>query len=162
MRPSRFPAAGTQDSSQREPQLGAGVEDLRPRTPDDESQVHRCLTRPAGPALAAVRAVWLSGLEERMHITTPILVTGGTGTLGGQVVPRLREAGCRVRVLSRRSRQGGEGLGPIVAVWLPGRAARAFRAGANLAPDRAVGRRTWEEFLADRVTSPSDSSSSLA
>jgi len=24
------------------------------------------------------------------------------------------------------------------------------RDGANLAPDRAVGRRTWEEFLADR------------
>ena len=37
---------------------------------------------------------------------------------------------------------------PIVPVRLPGSAARAFRAGANLAPDRAVGRRTWEEFLA--------------
>jgi uncharacterized protein YbjT (DUF2867 family) len=40
---------------------------------------------------------------------------------------------------------------PIVPVRLPGRAARAFREGANLAPDRAVGRRTWEGFLADRV-----------
>jgi uncharacterized protein YbjT (DUF2867 family) len=40
----------------------------------------------------------------------------------------------------------------IVPVRLPGKAARAFRAGANLAPDRAVGRRTWEEFLADRLT----------
>ena len=40
---------------------------------------------------------------------------------------------------------------PIVPVPLPGRAAAALRAGANLAPDRAVGRRTWEEFLADRV-----------
>jgi uncharacterized protein YbjT (DUF2867 family) len=40
---------------------------------------------------------------------------------------------------------------PIVPVRLPGRAARAFRAGANLAPDRAVGIRTWEEFLADRL-----------
>jgi uncharacterized protein YbjT (DUF2867 family) len=39
---------------------------------------------------------------------------------------------------------------PIVPVWLPGRAARAIRAGANLAPDRAVGRRTWEEFLAEQ------------
>jgi uncharacterized protein YbjT (DUF2867 family) len=38
---------------------------------------------------------------------------------------------------------------PILPVWLPGRAARAFRAGANLAPERAVGRRTWEEFLAE-------------
>jgi hypothetical protein len=36
---------------------------------------------------------------------------------------------------------------------------RAFRAGANLAPDRAVGLRTWEEFLADRVSSSGDSRS---
>jgi uncharacterized protein YbjT (DUF2867 family) len=39
----------------------------------------------------------------------------------------------------------------IMPVRLPGRAARAFREGANLAPERAVGRRTWEEFLAERV-----------
>jgi uncharacterized protein YbjT (DUF2867 family) len=43
---------------------------------------------------------------------------------------------------------------PILPVRLPGRANRAFRAGANLAPDRAVGHRTWEEFLAERVGSP--------
>jgi uncharacterized protein YbjT (DUF2867 family) len=47
---------------------------------------------------------------------------------------------------------------PILPVPLPGRAARAYRAGANLAPDRAVGRRTWEGFLAERV-SPSSRSS---
>jgi uncharacterized protein YbjT (DUF2867 family) len=41
---------------------------------------------------------------------------------------------------------------PLPPVRLPGAAARAFRAGANLAPDRAVGRRTWEEFLAGQVT----------
>ena len=49
----------------------------------------------------------------------------------------------------------------IVPVRLPGKAARAFRAGANLSPGRAVGRRTWEEFLADRLSSPSDTRSSL-
>jgi uncharacterized protein YbjT (DUF2867 family) len=42
---------------------------------------------------------------------------------------------------------------PIVPIWLPGKAARAFRAGANLAPDRAAGRRTWEDFLAARAPS---------
>ena len=36
----------------------------------------------------------------------------------------------------------------LVPMRLPGKAARAIRAGANLAPDRAVGRRTWEDFLA--------------
>jgi uncharacterized protein YbjT (DUF2867 family) len=41
---------------------------------------------------------------------------------------------------------------PIVPVPLPGRAARAFRAGANLAPEQAVGHRTWEEFLAERLS----------
>jgi uncharacterized protein YbjT (DUF2867 family) len=40
----------------------------------------------------------------------------------------------------------------IMPVWLPGRAARAIRAGANLAPERAVGRRTWEEFLTHQLS----------
>jgi uncharacterized protein YbjT (DUF2867 family) len=39
---------------------------------------------------------------------------------------------------------------PIVPVHIPGNAARAIRAGANLAPDHPAGRRTWEEFLAAR------------
>jgi uncharacterized protein YbjT (DUF2867 family) len=41
---------------------------------------------------------------------------------------------------------------PIVPLWLPGKAARVFRTGGNLAPEQAVGHRTWEEFLADRVS----------
>jgi len=40
---------------------------------------------------------------------------------------------------------------PVVPVRLPGHAAEAVRNGANLAPERAVGRRTWEEILAERV-----------
>ena len=39
----------------------------------------------------------------------------------------------------------------IMSMRLPGKAAKAFREGANLAPDRAVGKRTWEEFLAAEV-----------
>jgi uncharacterized protein YbjT (DUF2867 family) len=49
---------------------------------------------------------------------------------------------------------------PIIPVWLPGKAARAVRSGVILAPDRAVGRRTWEEFLAERVASPGNGASS--
>ena len=41
---------------------------------------------------------------------------------------------------------------PIVPLWLPGKAARAFRDGANLAPEQAVGHRTWEEVLAERLS----------
>ncbi|MET7619061.1 SDR family oxidoreductase [Streptomyces sp. NPDC005408] len=43
-------------------------------------------------------------------MTSPLLVTGGTGTLGRLVVGRLRAAGCEVRVLSRRSRAPGAGV----------------------------------------------------
>lgn len=43
-------------------------------------------------------------------MTSPILVTGGTGTLGGLVVTRLRDAGCDVRVLSRRRREAADGV----------------------------------------------------
>jgi uncharacterized protein YbjT (DUF2867 family) len=45
-----------------------------------------------------------------MTVTSPLLITGGTGTLGRLVVPRLRDAGCTVRVLSRRSHQSGDGI----------------------------------------------------
>jgi uncharacterized protein YbjT (DUF2867 family) len=41
----------------------------------------------------------------------------------------------------------------LLPLWLPGDAARAVRAGANLALEQAVGRRTWEEFLAERLPS---------
>jgi hypothetical protein len=43
----------------------------------------------------------------------------------------------------------------VVPLWIPGAAARAVRAGAILAGDHAeTGRRTWEEFLADRLSEP--------
>jgi uncharacterized protein YbjT (DUF2867 family) len=38
---------------------------------------------------------------------------------------------------------------PMVPIHVPGGASRAVRGGAVLASDRAVGKRTWEEFLAD-------------
>jgi uncharacterized protein YbjT (DUF2867 family) len=41
---------------------------------------------------------------------------------------------------------------PMVPVRIPGRIGRAYRAGDNLTLDGAtVGRRTWEEFLAERL-----------
>ncbi|GAB7034773.1 NAD(P)H-binding protein [Streptomyces sp. NPDC021749] len=39
----------------------------------------------------------------------------------------------------------------LVPVWLPGAAAAAFRRGGHLAPEHAVGRRTYAEFLAERA-----------
>lgn len=45
-----------------------------------------------------------------MHTTSPILVTGGTGTLGRLVVPRLRATGRTVRVLSRHDYEDTDGV----------------------------------------------------
>ena len=42
--------------------------------------------------------------------STPLLVTGGTGTLGGRVVPLLREAGRDIRVLTRSPRPDADGV----------------------------------------------------
>jgi uncharacterized protein YbjT (DUF2867 family) len=48
----------------------------------------------------------------------------------------------------------------LLPVWLPGKAARVFKAGANLAPGRAMGQQTWEEFLAEKLSSSNDRLSS--
>lgn len=44
----------------------------------------------------------------------------------------------------------------ILPIGLPGTAAAAMLAGANLSPDHADGRRTWEAFLADRTSDDVD------
>ncbi|MDQ4104110.1 MAG: NAD(P)H-binding protein [Actinomycetota bacterium] len=64
--------------------------------------------------------------------------------MAGQRVYTLAELLCGYLRTRRKHRA-------IVQVRVPGKAARAIRAGANLAPDPVVGRRTWEDFLADRV-----------
>ena len=56
-------------------------------------------------------------------MTSLILVTGGTGTLGKLVVPRLREAGAKVRVLSRQAREDSRTAtwSTSAATWTPAR-----------------------------------------
>jgi uncharacterized protein YbjT (DUF2867 family) len=43
---------------------------------------------------------------------------------------------------------------PVLPIHVPGKAARAYRAGANLSHDATVGRRTWEDFLTARFPRP--------
>src|ERR687890_1329717 len=57
-----------------------------------------------------LEATPLDVTKERQTMPSPILVTGGTGTLGRQVVPRLRNAGRDVRVLSRHGRADEDGI----------------------------------------------------
>ena len=64
-------------------------------------------------------------------MTTPILVTGGSGTLGRHVVSRLRAAGRDVRVLSRRTRESEDGAAHVVGDLLNGEGIDAAVAGVD-------------------------------
>jgi uncharacterized protein YbjT (DUF2867 family) len=57
--------------------------------------------------------------------TTPLLVTGGTGTLGGHVVPLLRSAGHEVRILTRRPRPDADGVSYVTGDLLTGEGVEA-------------------------------------
>src|SRR5216684_8659147 len=61
-----------------------------------------------------------------------ILVTGGTGTLGRLVFSRLRDAGCKVRVLSRRSREAAEGIQFVTGDLETGEGVEAALEGAEI------------------------------
>jgi uncharacterized protein YbjT (DUF2867 family) len=65
-------------------------------------------------------------------MTSPILVTGGTGTLGRQVVRRLHEAGQDVRVLSRHAQEASEGVEYVIGDLLEDVGVDAAVAGANV------------------------------
>jgi uncharacterized protein YbjT (DUF2867 family) len=60
--------------------------------------------------------------DEHDLVTAPVLVTGGTGRLGRLVVPRLREAGHHVRVLSRHNHETKDGVKHVTGNLLTGEA----------------------------------------
>ncbi|MFI9008731.1 SDR family oxidoreductase [Actinosynnema sp. NPDC053489] len=70
---------------------------------------------------------------------TPILVTGGTGTLGRLVVPRLARAGHRVRVLSRRDGEPADGVEHVTGDLVTGDGVEAAVAGAEVVVHLAGG-----------------------
>ena len=106
---------------------------------------------PVIPAPAGWRFQPIGGGEVADRLTELALDTpsGLVPHMGG---PRVYEMTELVRSYLRA--RGKHRL--ILPVWTPGNAARVFRSGANLTPDRAVGRRTWEDFLSARVLSPAD------
>lgn len=53
-------------------------------------------------------------------MNAPLLVTGGTGNIGSRVVPRLREAGRDVRILSRHARPDAPGIHHVVGNTVSG------------------------------------------
>jgi uncharacterized protein YbjT (DUF2867 family) len=104
---------------------------------------------PAGIRFQPVDAGDVAARLVELALATP---AGLVPDLAGPRVYQLAE-------LVRSYLRAGGKRRPILPVPVPGKAARALRAGANLAPDLGVGRRTWEEFLAGRLRSPSGSRS---
>jgi uncharacterized protein YbjT (DUF2867 family) len=96
---------------------------------------------PAGFRFQPVDAAEVADRLVELALGTP---AGMVPAIGG---PRVYDWADLVRAYLRAA--GQRRL--IVRVPTPGKAAAAIRAGANLAPDRAVGHRTWEDFLAERL-----------
>jgi uncharacterized protein YbjT (DUF2867 family) len=96
---------------------------------------------PAGFRFQPVDAGEVAGRLVELALGTP---AGLVPDMGGPRVYRMADL-LRGYLRARRRHR------LMVPVRLPGRAARAVRTGANLAPERAVGHRTWEDFLAERV-----------
>lgn len=68
---------------------------------------------------------------DRTDQTETVLVTGGTGTLGGHAVPLLRAAGRTVRVLSRRGREDTDGVEYVTGDLMTGEGVDAALAGVG-------------------------------
>jgi uncharacterized protein YbjT (DUF2867 family) len=98
---------------------------------------------PAGFRFQPVDAAEVAAKLAELALDKPAGLVPDMG--GPRVYSAAELLGGYLRASKRRRR-------PIVPVWLPGKAARAVRAGANLAPEQTVGHRTWEEFLAERVS----------
>ncbi|MRH93135.1 NAD(P)H-binding protein [Nocardia sp. SYP-A9097] len=71
------------------------------------------------------------------------------------LVPEL--AGPEVYTMKEVVRAYQDAIGkhrPILSLKAPGKAAKIYKAGGNLNPERAVGEQTWEEFLAAQLAAP--------
>src|SRR5450755_4283733 len=88
-------------------------------------------------------------------MTSRILVTGGTGTLGRQVVPRLRDAGRDVRVLSRRTHEAAGGIEYVTGDLLKDEGIQAAVDGAGIIVHCAGNRKGDDEATRNLVRAAS-------
>jgi uncharacterized protein YbjT (DUF2867 family) len=90
-----------------------------------------------------------------MTMTSTVLVTGGTGTLGRLVVPLLRDAGCRVRVLSRRVHEPRDGIEYVTGDLLKGEGIEPAVDGAEIVVHLAGGSKGDDEATRNLVLAAS-------
>jgi uncharacterized protein YbjT (DUF2867 family) len=95
---------------------------------------------PAGTSFQPVDVTEVAGRLAGLAVGEP---AGRVPDLGG---PQVRTAASLARAYLAASGRRR----PVLPVWLPGRAAAAFRQGRHLAPGHAAGRVTFEQFLAAR------------
>ncbi|MEV8311036.1 NAD(P)H-binding protein [Streptomyces flavidovirens] len=96
---------------------------------------------PAGLRFQPVEVTEVAGRLAELAQRAP---SGRVPDMGGPEVREARDlAASTLRAAGRRR--------PLVPVRLPGKAFRAFREGGILAPDRAVGTVTFEEYLEGRA-----------
>lgn len=88
-------------------------------------------------------------------MTSPILLTGGTGTLGRLVLPLLRDAGCKVRVLSRHSHEPADGIEYVTGDLLKGEGIEPAVAGAEIILHLAGGPKGDDEATRNLVRAAS-------
>jgi uncharacterized protein YbjT (DUF2867 family) len=88
-------------------------------------------------------------------MTSPILLTGGTGTLGRLVVPLLRDAGYDVRVLSRHSHEPGDGVEYVTGDLLKGEGIESAVDGAEIILHLAGGPKGDDEATRNLVRAAS-------
>lgn len=84
-------------------------------------------------------------------MTAPILLTGGTGTLGSHVTPLLRAAGCTLRLLSRREQAPADGIEPVTGDLLTGEGIEAAVRGVEVVVHLAGGAKGDEEATRNLV-----------
>jgi uncharacterized protein YbjT (DUF2867 family) len=65
-------------------------------------------------------------------MNAPLLVTGGTGTIGSRVVPLLRDAGRDIRILSRHPRAAEPGIQHVVGDTVAGHGLAAALEGVDV------------------------------
>ncbi|ANZ19875.1 nucleoside-diphosphate-sugar epimerase [Streptomyces noursei ATCC 11455] len=96
------------------------------------------------PAGTRVQPVDVGEVADRL---VELALGGPVGHVADMGGPEVLTAGEVVRMTLAA---GGRHRLPL-PVWLPGPSAAALRRGENLAPEHAVGRRTYAEFLAERA-----------
>ena len=88
-------------------------------------------------------------------MTSTILVTGGTGTLGRHVVPLLQDAGTKVRVLSRHGHESGDGIEYVTGDLVRGEGIEPAVGGAEIVLHLAGGRKGDDEATRNLVRAAS-------